>query len=125
MYQSTTNTLTWSGGGHHPSVVLVPGQPDRIVLTSEGPMMGVLRKAEFPAQSIQIPPETRLLIFSDGVFPLLAIWIFLLMCQSRRVTSSYREHHTRKLSIGYAFWSKTRNHRLRFGCRALQLYLEL
>ena len=87
MYQSTTNTLIWSGGGHHPSVVLVPGQPDRIVLTSEGPMMAVLRKAEFPAQSIQIPPETRPLIFSDGVFPLLAIWIFLLMCQSRRVTS--------------------------------------
>ena len=69
-------------------MVLVPGQPDPIVLTSERPMMGVLRKAEFPAQSIQIPPETRLLIFSDGVFQSLAIWIFLLMYQSRRVTSS-------------------------------------
>ncbi|HEX6565015.1 MAG TPA: SpoIIE family protein phosphatase, partial [Chthoniobacterales bacterium] len=68
VYQSTTRTLTWAGGGHHPSVVLVPGQPDPSVLTSEGPMMGVLRKAEFPAQSCQIPAESRLLIFSDGVF---------------------------------------------------------
>ena len=68
VYQSTTRTLTWSGGGHHPSVVLVPGQPDPGVLTSEGPMMGVLRKAEFPAQSCHIPAESRLLIFSDGVF---------------------------------------------------------
>jgi len=68
VYQSTTRTLTWSGGGHHPCVVLVPGQPDPSVLTSEGPMMGVLRKAEFPAQSCQIPAESRLLIFSDGVF---------------------------------------------------------
>jgi serine phosphatase RsbU (regulator of sigma subunit) len=68
VYQSTTRTLTWAGGGHHPSVVLVPGQPDPRVLTSEGPMMGVLRKAEFPAQSCQLPAEARLLIFSDGVF---------------------------------------------------------
>jgi serine phosphatase RsbU (regulator of sigma subunit)/predicted ATPase len=68
VYQSTTRTLTWAGGGHHPSVVLMPGQPDPLVLTSEGPMMGVLRKAEFPAQSCQIPAEARLLIFSDGVF---------------------------------------------------------
>jgi serine phosphatase RsbU (regulator of sigma subunit) len=68
VYQSTTRTLTWAGGGHHPSVVLVPGQPDPSVLTSEGPMMGVLRKAEFPAQSCHIPAESRLLIFSDGAF---------------------------------------------------------
>jgi Stage II sporulation protein E (SpoIIE)/AAA ATPase domain len=60
--------LVRTGGGHYRSVVLVPGEPDPRVLTSEGPMMGVLRKAEFPAQSCQIPEEARLLIFSDGVF---------------------------------------------------------
>ena len=68
VYQSTTRTLTWAGGGHHPSVVLVPGQPDPSILASEGPMMGVLRQAEFPAQSCHIPAGARLLIFSDGVF---------------------------------------------------------
>ena len=30
--------------------------------------MGVLRQAEFPAQSCDIPAEARLFIFSDGVF---------------------------------------------------------
>ena len=30
--------------------------------------MGVLRQAEFPAQSVTIPADARLLIFSDGVF---------------------------------------------------------
>lgn len=30
--------------------------------------MGVLRGADFPAQSCCIPPGARLLIFSDGVF---------------------------------------------------------
>ncbi|MBV9273011.1 MAG: SpoIIE family protein phosphatase [Verrucomicrobia bacterium] len=68
VYQSANRTLTWAGGGHHPSVVLVEGEPDPILLTSEGMMMGVLRRAEFPAQSRRIPAGARLLIFSDGVF---------------------------------------------------------
>ena len=68
VYQSTSRTLTWSGGGHHPSIVLLRDQPQPMVLSSEGPMMGVLRQAEFPAQSVTIPGDARLLIFSDGVF---------------------------------------------------------
>jgi serine phosphatase RsbU (regulator of sigma subunit) len=68
VYHSTTRTLTWAGGGHHPSVVLVAGEPDPVLLTSEGVMMGVLRQAEFPARSCLIPAGARLLIFSDGVF---------------------------------------------------------
>jgi predicted ATPase len=68
VYHSPTRTLTWAGGGHHPSIVLLPGEPQPIVLSSEGPMMGVLRQAEFPAQSCRMPAEARLLIFSDGVF---------------------------------------------------------
>ena len=68
VYQSATRTLTWAGGGHHPSIVLVPGEPKPLVLSSEGLMMGVLRGVEFPAQSCHIPVDARLLIFSDGVF---------------------------------------------------------
>jgi sigma-B regulation protein RsbU (phosphoserine phosphatase) len=68
VYHSTTRTLTWAGGGHPPSIVLFPGRPQPLVLSSEGPMMGVLRQAEFPAQSCHIPAGARLLIFSDGVF---------------------------------------------------------
>jgi serine phosphatase RsbU (regulator of sigma subunit)/energy-coupling factor transporter ATP-binding protein EcfA2 len=68
VYQVATRTMTWAGGGHHPSIVLVPGQPDPIVLTSEGLMMGVLRGVDFPAQSCHIPAGARVLIFSDGVF---------------------------------------------------------
>ena len=68
VYHSTSRTLTWAGGGHHPSIVLLPGQPRPMVLPSEGPMMGVIRQAEFPAQSCPVPAGARLLIFSDGVF---------------------------------------------------------
>jgi predicted ATPase/energy-coupling factor transporter ATP-binding protein EcfA2 len=68
VYDSVTRTLTWAGGGHHPSLVLLEGGLEPLVLASEGLMMGVLSSADFPAQSCHIPPGARLLIFSDGVF---------------------------------------------------------
>ena len=68
VYDSVARTLTWAGGGHHPSLVLPGGESEPLVLPSEGLMMGVLPSADFPAQSCQIPVNARLLIFSDGVF---------------------------------------------------------
>ncbi|MBV8586145.1 MAG: SpoIIE family protein phosphatase [Verrucomicrobia bacterium] len=68
VYHAPSRTLTWAGGGHHPSVLLVPDQPESVVLASEGMMMGILRGESYPSQSCQIPAGARLLIFSDGVF---------------------------------------------------------
>jgi predicted ATPase/energy-coupling factor transporter ATP-binding protein EcfA2 len=68
VYQAATRTMIWAGGGHHPSVVLVPGEPNPLVLPSDGLMMGILRGIDFSAQSCHIPTGARLLIFSDGVF---------------------------------------------------------
>ena len=68
VYHSASRMMTWAGGGHHPSIVLVRGEPNPLVLPSEGLMMGVLRGTDFPAQSCHIPADARLLIFSDGVF---------------------------------------------------------
>jgi serine phosphatase RsbU (regulator of sigma subunit) len=60
--------LTWSGGGHHASLLFAPDVPASVSLSSTGPMMGILRGANFPVNSCLIPPGARLLIFSDGVF---------------------------------------------------------
>jgi serine phosphatase RsbU (regulator of sigma subunit) len=68
VYRCASRTLTWAGGGHPPSIVLVPGEPSPLLLRSSGVMLGVMRCADFPAQSCQIPAGARLLIFSDGVF---------------------------------------------------------
>ena len=68
VYHCDHRTMTWAGGGHPPSVVLLPGEPDPLLLPSSGLMMGVLRGIDFPAQSCHIPAGARLLIFSDGVF---------------------------------------------------------
>ena len=68
VYHCASRTMTWAGGGHPPAIVLLPGEPNPLLLPSSGLMMGVLRGVEFPVQSCRIPAGARLLIFSDGVF---------------------------------------------------------
>jgi len=68
VYDCFGRTMTWAGGGHPPSVVLLPGEPDPFLLPSSGPLMGVLRGVDFPVRCCSIPTGARLLIFSDGVF---------------------------------------------------------
>jgi len=68
VYHGASRTMTWAGGGHPPSVLLVPGEANPTRLPSGGLIMGVLPGVSFPAQSCPIPLGARLLIFSDGVF---------------------------------------------------------
>jgi predicted ATPase/energy-coupling factor transporter ATP-binding protein EcfA2 len=68
VYCSSTRVLIWSGGGHHASLLCAPGAPAPVLLSSTGPMMGVLHDANFPANSCLVASGARLLIFSDGVF---------------------------------------------------------
>jgi predicted ATPase len=68
VYKRSTGLLTWSGGGHHPSILLVQGARDPILLPSSGMMIGVMSGQEYPAESCEVAAGARLLIFSDGVF---------------------------------------------------------
>lgn len=68
VYHLPSKTLSWSGGGHHPSILISPDQAEPVLLHSSGPMMGVVSGARFPAESCSIAVGARLLIFSDGVF---------------------------------------------------------
>ena len=68
VYQRSTGLLTWSGGGHHPSILLAPGARDPILLPSSGMIIGFLSGQEYPAESCEVAAGARLLIFSDGVF---------------------------------------------------------
>jgi serine phosphatase RsbU (regulator of sigma subunit) len=78
VYHCASRAMTWSGGGHPPSIVLLPGEPNPLLLPSTGLIMGALRGADFPAQSCRIPAGARLLIFSDGVYEIFrdegAVW---------------------------------------------------
>jgi predicted ATPase len=68
VYHCLNRTMTWTGGGHPPSILLVRGEPNPLLLPSSGLIMGVLRGVDFPARSCRIPVGARLLILSDGVF---------------------------------------------------------
>lgn len=71
VYRVGTRRLTWSGGGHHPSVLL-SGEPDGcVLLPASGPIMGAVPDIPFPAEACDVPAGSRLLIFSDGVFEIL------------------------------------------------------
>jgi serine phosphatase RsbU (regulator of sigma subunit) len=71
VYQPSIRRLTWSGGGHHPSVLLQGDGPQAAFLESSGPMMGIATGMPFEAFHCTVPPSSRLLIFSDGVFEIL------------------------------------------------------
>jgi predicted ATPase len=71
VYKRSSGSLTWSGGGHHPSILLAPGALDPILLPSSGMMIGFMSDQEYPAKSCEVAAGARLLIFSDGVFEIL------------------------------------------------------
>jgi serine phosphatase RsbU (regulator of sigma subunit) len=68
VYKRSTGLLTWSGGGHHPSILLAPGARDPILLPSSGMIIGFMSGQEYPAESCEVAAGARLSIFSDGVF---------------------------------------------------------
>lgn len=71
VYQRSARSLAWTGGGHHPSVLLIPGQAEPRLLESGGPIMGCASGMEFPAERCTVPVLSRLLVFSDGIFEIL------------------------------------------------------
>ena len=66
VYKRSTGLLTWSGGGHHPSILLAPGARDPILLPSSGMIIGFMSGQEYPAESREVAAGARLLIFSAG-----------------------------------------------------------
>jgi sigma-B regulation protein RsbU (phosphoserine phosphatase) len=71
VYERSKGSLTWSAGGHHPSILLAPGASQPILLPSSGTILGMISGLDYPAGSCQVATDARLLIFSDGVFEII------------------------------------------------------
>ncbi|HUB26237.1 MAG TPA: SpoIIE family protein phosphatase [Tepidisphaeraceae bacterium] len=70
VYDTRQRTLSFSGGGHpQPLLFSDATEPDTkpIALPLCGPPIGVADSAVFQNQTINAPPHSRLLIYSDGV----------------------------------------------------------
>ncbi len=70
VYQPSTRTLRYSGAGHPPAIVLTANGTDPVRLPSESIPIGVLEDTTFETHSYQLPPDTDLMIYSDGAFEL-------------------------------------------------------
>jgi serine phosphatase RsbU (regulator of sigma subunit) len=71
VYEPGTRRLTWTGGGHHPAVLLSPRATSSKLLESGGPIVGCMEDMDFPAESCEVPAPARMLLFSDGIFEIL------------------------------------------------------
>lgn len=58
--------LTWSGGGHPPAFLLKDGTMQQ--LESQGPMIGAIPDLEWASVATEVPPGSRLILYSDGVY---------------------------------------------------------
>ena len=70
VYQPSTSTLAWSGGGH-PEALLFDGDSEQraepVHLESQGPMIGMMPCDEFESGRCHVKPGSSLFVFSDGV----------------------------------------------------------
>ncbi len=73
VYQRSTRTLAYCSGGHPPPLLLPSrsasgADPESAVQRLEGlsPPVGVVTDDECPAQHVQVPPGSTLLLYSDG-----------------------------------------------------------
>jgi serine phosphatase RsbU (regulator of sigma subunit) len=68
VYDLETRTLRYCSAGHHPSY-LVPEARDRATaLKTDNIIIGATSAFEFGAASVEVPPGSRLYVFSDGIF---------------------------------------------------------
>lgn len=70
VYQPSTRALRYSGAGHPPAIVLSADGADPTQLPSGSIPVGVLGNSTFETQSYLLPPDTDLLLYSDGAFEL-------------------------------------------------------
>jgi serine phosphatase RsbU (regulator of sigma subunit) len=68
VFHAPTRTLSYASGGHPPAVALVPGESGPRQFPATGPIMGMQPEARFAVETAALPADTRLYIFSDGVF---------------------------------------------------------
>lgn len=66
----STNSLRYSVAGHLPLPVLVSGE-GATYLAGEGPAVGMIENAQYAEQSLALPEEFTLALFSDGILEIL------------------------------------------------------
>jgi phosphoserine phosphatase RsbU/P len=69
VYDFSSRVLRHASGGHPPALLVTSGQP-LTEISSQGMLVGILPGGEFPEAECAIPPDSRLVIYSDGAYEL-------------------------------------------------------
>jgi serine phosphatase RsbU (regulator of sigma subunit) len=68
VYDLETRTLAYCSAGHHPSYLVPETRERAIPLKTRNTVIGAMPAFEFESASVEVPPGSRLYVFSDGIF---------------------------------------------------------
>ena len=68
VYDLQTRTLRYCSAGHHPSYLVPEAGGSAIALQTGNIIIGATTAVEFTSASVEVPPGSRLYVFSDGIF---------------------------------------------------------
>ena len=68
VFQHSTRRLCWSGAGHPQALLFAEGLNPPLELGSQNPAIGMFAIDDWEQEEIEVPPHSRLLIYSDGAF---------------------------------------------------------
>jgi PAS domain S-box-containing protein len=67
VYHRPSRMLTYASGGHH-AAVLVSQHENGLNLQTGGPVIGAMPDLKYPSAHVEMPAQSELYIFSDGVY---------------------------------------------------------
>ena len=68
VFDASTRELRWAGGGHPAAVLIGQGLEKPQMLESDGPLIGVVDGLSYGSDSVVVPPQAKLFVYSDGAF---------------------------------------------------------
>jgi pSer/pThr/pTyr-binding forkhead associated (FHA) protein len=68
VYDLETRTLDYCSAGHHPSYLVPEARESAIPLKTRNIVIGATSTFEFESARVEVPPGSRLYVFSDGIF---------------------------------------------------------
>jgi serine phosphatase RsbU (regulator of sigma subunit) len=68
VYDMETRILRYCSAGHHPSYLVAEAREGAVPLKTPNIMIGATSKFEFESASVEVPPGSRLYVFSDGIY---------------------------------------------------------
>jgi PAS domain S-box-containing protein len=73
VYNATKRTLTYTGAGHPSGLIIRPSSDEIIELDTEGMLVGFFssENANFEEKTIQLYPDDRVLLYTDGIVEVL------------------------------------------------------